>query len=80
MILQTAVTYFRLTQDSRREHITPDHTGESHSRIPVIPNIISSKIEHPAVNEYLEYLRKTGQAGIYICLDIYLYCFCRGAE
>ena len=55
MILQTAVQYFKQTF---RPY--PDESGEG---TPAIPNIISSKIEHPAINEYLEHLQSTGQAG-----------------
>ena len=61
MVLQTAVEYFR--QCSRRE-TTSDVTGvQGKQGVQSIPNIITSKIEHPAVNEYLEHLQKTGQAG-----------------
>ena len=61
MVLQTAVEYFR--QCSRRE-TTSDVTGvHGKQGVQSIPNIITSKIEHPAVIEYLEHLKKTGQAG-----------------
>ena len=61
MVLQTAVEYFR---QCRRRETTSDVTGVHGKPGPQsIPNIITSKIEHPAVNEYLEHLKKTGQAG-----------------
>ena len=55
MVLYSAVQYFHHT-------FKPRLAGEGdHST--AIPNIISSKIEHPAVNEYLEHLERTRQAG-----------------
>lgn len=56
MVLQTAVQYFH---ESFKPD--PDQRGDVTQ---TIPNIISSRIEHPAVNEYLQHLQNTGQADI----------------
>ena len=55
MVLYSAIQYFYKTFKPRLD------VGDGSSGL---PNIISSKIEHPAVNEYLEHLSKTGQADI----------------
>ena len=55
MVLYSAVQYFHHTFKPRQVGGGDNSTA--------IPNIISSKIEHPAVNEYLEHLERTRQAG-----------------
>ena len=69
MIINTCVDHFHLMRCKDTDKIM-HCTGDSKA----IPHIISSHIEHPAVNVLLEHLQKTGRAGMfYVSLSAYIH-------
>lgn len=50
----------RLTSDGDAQSVNGSHRNKGK----LLPHIISSSMEHPAVNAFLEHLEKSGKAGL----------------
>ena len=71
MIIQSAVDHFNTTFDHKSssahkvdgngdQGVNGGHTSKGRA----LPHIISSSMEHPAINTYLDHLEESGKAGL----------------
>lgn len=67
MIIMSAVEEFKRTCNEVANQDTENNCSANQGRL--LPHIISSRMEHPALNEFLEHLVKSGQVGrVFVCL------------